>query len=336
MTHAGPAVPVVVHDPRTTTGTAHALVFAPVTPAWDEGAFFAPVIETLTGAAGGEAVPGTGTHPAPAAAGRHAAGAVRAGSGTGPGTRAGAGLEVRAGAWEEAGARAEAGARTGTGAGSRARAAGARAGLRVTVVDTLALLDEDVRTLADLVARWRALLPEFGPVDLLCGNALGGAVAQGLLPYVAPETGVLLVSGPARSDTPLEQRLTEIADLAATGDPDAALTLLHHRVLPEGTPRPGPGAPLSESTSRRTAARRLGQGLRLLCGIDVTPAVAAHPGPLLHLVGGRSQLVTARHTAAAPHHRVHVVPDAGMRPHTDQPAEVSALIETFLREKGLT
>ncbi|MEU2271184.1 alpha/beta hydrolase [Streptomyces olindensis] len=362
MTHAGPAVPVVVHDPRTTTGTAHALVFAPVTPTWDEGAFFAPVIETLTGAAGAGAGAGAtaGPDPAPAAVGGRAAGvtsaasAVRRGSGTGPGARAGAGSVVRAGA------RAEAGARTGTGTGPRARAAaGARGGLRVTVVDTLALLDEDVRTLGDLVARWRALLPEFGPVDLLCGNALGGAVAQGLLPYVAPETGVLLVSGPARSDALLEQRLTEIADLAATGHTDAALALLHHRVLPDGTPAPrtvsaavatsrpaprptgrptaeAPNRPTSEPTPRNTPAQRLDGGLRLLCGIDLTPAVEAHPGPLLHLVGGRSQLVTRRHTAAAPHHRVHVVPDAGMRPHTDQPAEVSALIETFLREKGLT
>ncbi|WP_435284403.1 alpha/beta fold hydrolase [Streptomyces koelreuteriae] len=260
----------MVHGPRTTAGTAHALVFAPVTPSWDEGAFFAPVIRTLTGA-----------------------------------------------------------------------------GLWVTVVDTLALLDEDVRTLAGLVARWRTLLPAFGRVDLLCGNALGGAVAQELLPHLAPETATLLVSGPARTDPLLNHRLTEIADLAATGHTDAALALLHHRVLPDepSAPDPAPatgpaaghaGAADAPAASRQTAARRLDGGLRLLCGIDVGPAVEAHPGPLLHIVGGRSQLVTRRHTAAGPRHRVHVVPEAGMRPHTEQPAEVSALIETFLREKGLT
>ncbi|MEU4463409.1 hypothetical protein AB0G20_06815 [Streptomyces sp. NPDC024017] len=470
MTHTGTAVPTAVHPPRTAAGPAHAhaLVFAPVTPAWDEGAFFAPVIDTLTAAG---------------------------------------------------------------------------AGLRVTVVDTLSLWDERVRTLDDLVARWRALLPAFGRIDLLCGNALGGAVAQGLLPYVAPGTAALLVSGPARSDALLEHRLTEIADLAATGHTEASLALLHERVQPDGTPPPpGPGpkataartaaegdaacrsdgavgdlghltragtapaapgdtpaartgvaaggaggdrpegvgsavaaaaaragvaadgvggdrpagvgtavgraggdrpaeshdgrvvvdgavdglghltragtAPAApgdtpaaragvaadgvggdrpegvgsavgraggdrpaESNDGRvvvdgavdglgrlaragatpaalgrlvrggtapavpadlpppahqTPAQRLDGGLRLLCGIDLAAAVEAHPGPLLHIVGGRSQLVTRRHTAAGPHHRVHVVAEAGMRPHTDQPAEVSALIGAFLREKGLT
>ncbi|AMW11812.1 hypothetical protein A4E84_21305 [Streptomyces qaidamensis] len=398
-------MPTTVHPPRTAVGPAHAhaLVLAPVTPVWDEGAFFAPVIDTLTAAG---------------------------------------------------------------------------AGLRVTVVDTLALRDERVRTLEDLVARWRALLPAFGRIDLLCGNALGGAVAQGLLPYVAPGTAALLVSGPARSDALLEHRLSEIADLAATGHTEASLALLHERVQPDGTPpstgpdptataartaaegdaacrsdgavgdlghltragtapaapgdtpaartgvaagraggdRPeGAGSAVAAAVARtgvaadgaggdrpagggtavgraggdrpveshdgravvdgavdglgrlaradaapaapgrlvrggtapavpadlprparQTPAQRLDGGLRLLCGIDLAAAVEAHPGPLLHIVGGRSQLVTRRHTAAGPHHRVHVVAEAGMRPHTDQPAEVSALIGAFLREKGLT
>ncbi|MFI7139473.1 alpha/beta fold hydrolase [Streptomyces massasporeus] len=372
-------MPTAVHPPRTAAGPAHAhaLVLAPVTPAWDEGAFFAPVIDTLTAAG---------------------------------------------------------------------------AGLRVTVVDTLSLWDERVRTLDDLVARWRALLPAFGRIDLLCGNALGGAVAQGLLPYVAPGTAALLVSGPARSDATLEHRLTEIADLAAMGHTDASLALLHKRVQPDGTPAsigPDPTATVARTSAEggaacradgaagdlgrlvsagaapaapgdtpaartggaadgaggdlpagagtavgraggdrpveshdgraavdgavdglgrlaradatpaapgrlvrggtdlavpadipppahQTPAQRLDGGLRLLCGIDLTAAVEAHPGPLLHLVGGRSQLVTRHHTAAGPHHRVHVVAAAGMRPHTDQPAKVSALIGAFLREKGLT
>ena len=69
--------------------------------------------------------------------------------------------------------------------------------------------------------------------------------------------------------------------------------------------------------------------------MDVSAAVRAHPGPLLQVVGGRSQLVALRHTAAAPHHRVHVVAGAGMRPHAEQPAAVSALVAALLRQKGL-
>ncbi|NEB36886.1 alpha/beta hydrolase [Streptomyces sp. SID14515] len=257
MTQAGFAVPAAVFGPESAAGAAHALVFAPVTPRWDEGAFFTPVTQALT-----------------------------------------------------------------------------EAGLRVTVVDTLSAWDEGCHSMDAFVARWQALLPQYGPVDLLCGNALGGAVAQALLPHVAPATAALLVSGPARSDALLESRLTEIADLAAGGRSDYALSLLNQRVQPHGhcpvadADTPSPHDP--------TAGRRLAAGMRLLCGIDVTPAVRAHPGPLLQVVGSHSQLVTQRHTAAAPHHRVHVIAGAGMRPHFERTAEVSALVGAFLREKGLT
>ncbi|MFB6890757.1 alpha/beta fold hydrolase [Kitasatospora sp. NPDC056327] len=207
------------------------------------------------------------------------------------------------------------------------------AGLRVTVADTLALWDEEVTTLAGLAARWLEVLPTFGPVDLLCGNALGGAVAQALLPSLDPATAALLVSGPARSDALLAERLGEIADLAAAGRPAAALDLLHRRVQPEGREPDGAAEPGAGADAE--AGRRLAGGLRLLAGIDLTEAVRAHPGPLLQIVGARSQLVTRRHTAAAPHHRVHAVPRAGMRPHFDRTAEVSAHVGALLHEKGL-
>ncbi|MER6212161.1 hypothetical protein [Streptomyces sp. NPDC001642] len=257
MTHTGIAVPAAVFGPEAAAGPAHALVLAPVTPRWDEGAFFKPVTEVLAGA-----------------------------------------------------------------------------GLRVTVVDTLSLWDEAIGSFTAFTARWRHLLTHYGPVDLLCGNALGGALAQALLPDVAPTTAALLVSGPARTDALLESRLTEIADLAAGGRSDYALALLDRRVQPHGHhPDTGAGAPAPHDPA---AGRRLAAGMRMLCGIDVTEAVTAHPGPLLQIVGSHSQLVTQRHTAAAPHHQVHVIPGAGMRPHFERTAEVSALVGTFLHEKGLT
>ncbi|MFJ7149060.1 alpha/beta fold hydrolase [Streptomyces sp. NPDC100445] len=257
MIDTGSAVPAAVFGPGAAAGPAHALVLAPVTPRWDQGAFFTPVTRVLAGA-----------------------------------------------------------------------------GLRVTVVDTLSLWDEDVDSLPSLVTRWRAHLDRYGPVDLLCGNALGGAVAQALLPGVPPDTAVLLVSGPARTDALLEARLTEIADLAAGGRSDHALALLDRRVQPHGhSPGAAGGAPAPHDPS---AARRIAAGMRMLRGVDVTDAVRAHRGPLLHIVGSHSQLVTERHTAAAPHHRVAVIPGAGMRPHFESTAEVSALVGAFLREKGLT
>ncbi|MEV7560651.1 hypothetical protein [Streptomyces sp. NPDC089795] len=256
MRHTALPVATAVFGPEAAVATGHALVLAPVTPTWDEGAFFTPVIEVLAGA-----------------------------------------------------------------------------GLRVTVADTLSVWDGTVDSMADFTARWRKLLPGFGPVDLLCGNALGGAVAQALLPEVGPATAALLVSGPTRTDALLEARLGEIADLAASGRPGEALALLNRRVLPVSSASERDAGPTPEADE--AAGRRLVAGMRLLRGINLSPAVLAHPGPLLQIVGEQSQLVTRRHTAAAPHHEVHVVPGTGMRPHFEQAAHVSALIGAFLREKGL-
>lgn len=265
MTHDQGSVPTAVFTPAGMAQSAHALVFGPVTPRWDGGRFFAPVVGLLTGA-----------------------------------------------------------------------------GFRVTVVDTICLRDPESDSMATLVARWRARLPMFGTVELLCGNGVGGAVAQALLADVSPATAVLLVSGPARTDTILEERLTEIADLAAAGRAAAALALLNRRLLPHGK-SPAPHATFPADTAKAGDADNAdnadkGPGsrlaaMRLLRGIDVCAAVRAHPGPLLQLVGSHSQLVTRRHAAAAPHHRVHVVDGAGMRPHTERTAEMSAQVRKFLQER---
>jgi pimeloyl-ACP methyl ester carboxylesterase len=235
-------------------GAPHALVFAPVLPEWDGGAFFRPVIDTLTDG-----------------------------------------------------------------------------GYRVTVVDTLAALDDGVSSLSALAQRLRSLLIEHGPIDLLCGNALGGAVAQALLPDIHPDTGVLLVSAPSKSDSRLAGLLAEIADLADDGRLAESLDLLDRLVLPVGARRHAP-RPL-RLRDRPAAARRITTGLRLLSDVDVSAEVRGHPGPLLNLVGERSQLVGVRHTAAAAHHRVRVVPGCGMRPHVEQAELVSGIVKGFLREQ---
>lgn len=262
MTRCADPVPAAVFGPAATAEAGRALVFAPVTPRWDRGAFFAPVTGLLT-----------------------------------------------------------------------------RAGFRVTVVDTLSARDGrdgEADSMTALVASWRARLPGFGAVDLLCGNGLGGAVAQALLTGVSPATAVLLVSGPARTDTILRQRLTEIADLAAAGRAGEALALLGRRVLPHGSgPADGAATPADAGEEAGAQAARRLAAMRLLCGIDVRAAVEAHPGPLLQLVGSHSQLVTRRHVAAAGHHRVHVVNGAGMRPHLERTAEVSGIVRAFLRERVL-
>lgn len=215
-------------------------------------------------------------------------------------------------------------------------------GYRVTVVDTLCLLAEgltDVRQLAD---RWHRQLPRIGELDLLVGNALGGAVAQALLGTVRPRHGVLLVSAPTRTDAALDRKLGAVAALAEQGAVDEAAALLHRLVQPQGEPPAAPGAtapPAGPSEAGAgdegdaEAGRRVGRGLRLLMGTDVVAEARAYEGPLVHVVGSRSQLVTTAHVAGAAHHRTAVVDGAGMRPHRTHPAAFATIMDEFLDER---
>lgn len=215
-----------------------------------------------------------------------------------------------------------------------------RAGYSVTVVDTLSLLDSSVSSLDELAARWRAELA--GPVDLLAGNALGGAIAQLLATELDPADGVLLVSAPTRADAVLTSRLAEIAELAERCQLSAALQLLDARVRPEGVPSPPESATAESRTaesaaaavpniaSRAQASFRLARGLPLLFGLDLVAQVRAYPGKLTHVVGARSQLVTTAHVAGADHHTTVSVAGAGMRPQRDSPVTMSAILHEFI------
>jgi pimeloyl-ACP methyl ester carboxylesterase len=189
-------------------------------------------------------------------------------------------------------------------------------GCRVEVVDTLSRLDDSVTSVAELAARWAT---EASQADLVAGNALGGAVAQALLPSL--NVPVLLVSAPAKADATLANRLASIAE---ADDLTTSLQRLAELVAPQGTPvSAAPPAPDDE-----TARRRIAGGMRLLYDLDLTANVLAYQGPLLQFVGERSQLVTTEHVAG----EVVVVPGAGMRPQHDRPEFVLDHLDRFAKE----
>lgn len=230
-----------------------ALVFGPVQPAWDDGAFFAPITERLYAR----------------------------------------GVDVR-------------------------------------LVDTVALIESSM-TVEELADRWYDELKRQAPADLICGNALGGAVAHAFAARHGDGVPVLSVSGPGRSDALLAQRLEEIAALAALGDLDAALTLLQRRVVANGA-EPSAAPTGTDAYDRLEAARRLSVGLRALCEIDLAPALTTYPGLILTLVGSASQLVAERHALTAPRAQTVVFEGAGMRPHHDRPQLLDMVVDTLIAE----
>ncbi|MFJ6913241.1 alpha/beta fold hydrolase [Streptomyces sp. NPDC101133] len=232
-------------------------------------------------------------------------------------------------------------------------------GHRVTIHDTLSLL-RDGDDLGSLVHRWARYLaprkdpgtapgahgpPRNAPPDVLVGNALGGAVVQGMLGEEwTHRAKVLLLSGPTVADHRLNTALERIAATADAEGLPAATRLLEDVVRgPDGPAgaahrRPtAPDAPAPTASARPTpadepAARRLAAGLRLLHDADARHPVRDFPGPLLHVYGERSRLVGREHLATGPlpHHRLAAVPRAGMRPHADRPDLVRHTLTRFL------
>ncbi|MDF9816420.1 hypothetical protein [Streptomyces sp. SPB162] len=73
-------------------------------------------------------------------------------------------------------------------------------------------------------------------------------------------------------------------------------------------------------------------GLRLLRDADVRAPVQEFPGHLLHVYGEQSLLVRRKHlaTGPGPRHRLVGIPQAGMRPHADQPTLTRDVVARFL------
>ncbi|UQA92424.1 alpha/beta fold hydrolase [Streptomyces halobius] len=207
-------------------------------------------------------------------------------------------------------------------------------GHRITVHDTLSLLREgdDLKALAD---RWAGHLASAADApDVLAGNALGGAVVQALLTHEwTHRARVLLLSGPTVADEELNTKLERIASAVGAQGLSTALRLLEEAVRGPATPaHNGTKSPQPPCPDEGLAGRRLSTGLRLLHDADVRQPVRDFPGPLLHLYGQRSLLVQRKHLATGPGPQHHLVgiPQAGMRPHADQPALTRDAVARFL------
>jgi len=205
-------------------------------------------------------------------------------------------------------------------------------GYRVLIFDTLSLLVDDDEDFAGFTRRWATVLEPLGPIALLAGSALGGALVQGLLgTAVGQQTAqALLISSPTKADSVLDRRLGTMAKLASAGDVDSALLLLEQWVLPaRGKPAVPPA---SGPASDEQAARRLDHGFRLLSKLDVEPQVTAWQGRLLSIFGEDSQLVRAANVSFKPsaQHLAVGVPGAGMRPLLDDLARVRSSVRSHL------
>jgi pimeloyl-ACP methyl ester carboxylesterase len=201
------------------------------------------------------------------------------------------------------------------------------AGYAVQVVDTVSLA-RCAASIYELALRWQLELDARGAsIQLLLGNGLGGSVTQCLMKSMQPPNGTILISAPTICDKDLRAALAEIVHSAEHGRLREALETLATRVgatIPTVMPSEAEAGP---------ATARIVDGLRLLLDLDVRHEVKAYDGPMRHIVGANSHLVTSRHVVASDRGDVVVIPGAGMRPHHDQPTAVLAAVADFLTKR---
>lgn len=203
-----------------------------------------------------------------------------------------------------------------------------QAGYEVEVLDTLAVLDTDAMSLADVAAEWLSRRPDLAESNLLCGNAFGGAVIQAMLPSVRPEAAVLTVSAPTIVDASLAQRLGEVAAHARRRKIDDALRTLDYYVRSHTVRSPSVEGAATRIDDIGDACRRIEMGMSMLTSIDLESVVADHPGPMLAIVGQESRLVTTATVRVPTHGVIADIPLSGMRPHRDNWAAVERTLAT--------
>lgn len=205
---------------------------------------------------------------------------------------------------------------------------------RVVVYDSLSLLSDRDCDLSAFAERWRPHLEALGPIDLLAGSALGGALVQTLLatPLAQHVNAALLISAPTVADQVLDQRLGAMAALARAGKLKAASDLLECYVMPAapattqslqvGAGVSGPDLPCI----------RLDKGFGLLQRLDVHESLSRFDKPMLSVVGECSQLVRAEHVqiGARPTHRLLEIRGGGMRPLVDAPEAVIQALQGMI------
>lgn len=208
---------------------------------------------------------------------------------------------------------------------------------RVVVYDSLSLLSDRDCDLSAFAERWLPHLEALGPIDLLAGSALGGALVQTLLatPLARHVNAALLISAPTVADQVLDQRLGAMAALARAGKLKAVSDLLECYVMPAAPATTQSLQVGAGGSGADLPCIRLDKGFGLLQRLDVHESLSQFDKPVLSVVGEYSQLVRAEHVQIGPRpaHRLLEIRGGGMRPLVDAPEAViqalQGMIETY-------
>ncbi|CAH6796648.1 conserved hypothetical protein [Vibrio chagasii] len=205
-----------------------------------------------------------------------------------------------------------------------------QAGYCVAVIDTLSVCTTDEANTSIEEIKQAILKVSANSELLLCGFALGGALAQCVAAHLPSVSHLFSVSGPGQQTIELTTKLGElIAKLRNCELPDA-LAQLGQWVAPTGTfveMIPAPAA-----CDHELATQRMLNGFTLLRRLNSRNHLEAFKGRCLLMVGDKSQMVTASNQICIEREGYEIVSihNAGMRPWADNPKQVAKYLTQWI------
>lgn len=208
----------------------------------------------------------------------------------------------------------------------------ANSGYSVAVYDTVGLC-KGSKNLQEATAVWGQFLLENEPkIDLLIGQAYGGAIAQHLLANeLAYVRNFIGVSAPTYCDSILGDKLNGVLIELTQVSAEAGLKKLLWCIRPDTDKT----VPEIEGLAPAETVERLATGLQQLQNADARNIIADYQGRALWIYGSQSRLVSSVNIVPAPgrsDHQIIKLPHCGMHPFRDVPQLALDAVETFLRE----
>lgn len=206
-----------------------------------------------------------------------------------------------------------------------------RRGFDVTVIDTLSII-----TTSDLVFSLQQLKVALSDITngrsfLICGVALGGALAQKLSCELPNIDGVISISGPTYPNPDLDGKLSALVDSLEAKNLDVAMNQLYDWLPPKNSYELR--APRINEDAFIDATNRMKSGFSILKQIDARESIKAFKGKTLLIVGELSQMVSKKNLLEnyqSPTYTASIIKNAGMRPWQDNEKQSYQTVENWL------
>tara|TARA_B100001094_G_scaffold330678_1_gene396511 strand:- start:3606 stop:4316 length:711 start_codon:yes stop_codon:yes gene_type:complete len=203
------------------------------------------------------------------------------------------------------------------------------AGYKVNIIDVLSISKDHKNIISDVESKIKDIVncSSF----ILCGFALGGAIAQYIAHKFPLMSGLLSISGPSIMSDRLKRNLISILNEVEKNNIENAILLLESFVSSSQKSQL-PRKNIPENSTQ--ALDRLKIGFNLIMKLDSKLSLSNINKPTLLIVGENSKLVNLENIFDIDNTHIEklIIKNAGMRPWVDNPLDFNQTITNYLKK----